>query len=66
MLVELEQFGAEQPPIAELRATAKINLAKSPDSLAGNAPKRSFLILNVTFSCPTSVTECKKSHISIN
>lgn len=35
MLVELEQFGAEQPPIAGVKTNSRAKFSRRPDSLAG-------------------------------
>jgi len=48
MLVELEQFGAEQPPIAEVQTNSNAKFSKRQDSLT--ATKAQLGILVITFS----------------
>ncbi len=48
MLVELEQFGAEQPPIAAVQTNSKAKFSKRQDSLAGNEAQLG--TVTITFS----------------
>lgn len=48
MLVELEQFGAEQPPIAEVKANGKAKFIKRQGSLAGSEAQLGILIITLS------------------
>lgn len=48
MLVELEQFGAEQPPIAEVKINSKAKFSKRQDSLAVNEAQLVILVITLS------------------